>query len=226
MILGRLSRRAALATVATLVVATPAMAGLVIQNQMQADITSSEACFSKVAGADDGAYTGATATSPLGGFNDDPATETIEVDGVSLLEERLEVRGMRGDRVIYTDLVRFRNECGIPLEVTLVADANVGTGDWIDRSARIYLSATPVTIGSAVDLGRPGSGTGGWDPTPIIVEADSGAIPVTNARTGTVTLPPGQELRGAIAITAGVDSADGSVGTVNWVAEAVHSTSN
>ncbi len=224
MIFGRLSRRAAMATVATLVVATPAMAGLVIQQQMQADITSAEGCFSKVAGADDGVFTGATATSPLGGFSDDPAADTVEIDGVNLLEAGLEVRGMRGSRVVYTDLVRFRNECDIALDVTLVADATVGTGDWIDRSARIYLSSTPQAIGAGGDLGRPGTPGGAWDPTPIIVEADSGAIPVTNARTGTVTLPPGQELRGAITISAGVDSADGSIGTVNWVVEATHTT--
>ncbi len=223
LLMGRISKRVALATVALLVFATPAMASLVIQNQMQANITSAQACFEKTPGDDNASYTGATATSPLGGFSNDPEADTIVLDGVTMIEELLTVRGMRGDRVIYTDLVRFQNNCDIPLDVSLVADATTGTGDWIDRSARVYLSATPGAIGG-VDpvLGRPGSAEGGWDPTPIIVEANSGAIPITNARTGSVTLQPGQELRGAIAISAGINSADGSIGTLNWVAEAVH----
>ena len=219
--IGRISRRAMLIIVAMLVFATPAMASLVVHNFMEADITSADACFVKVAGDDFASYTGAGANDPLSSFSNDETTDLIQINGADLLEEKITVRGMRGDRVMYTDVVRYQNNCDISLDVRLVTDAATATGDWTDRSARIYLSALPATIGTdPAGLGRPGVTGDGWDVTPIVVEADTGAIPSGNQSTGTVTLAPGQELRGAFVISAGVNSSNGAVGTINWVAEA------
>lgn len=220
--IGRLTRRAAFSLVAVLVFATPAAASFVLQNLMEGEIASSDACFVKVAGADASSYPGAGATDPLAGFSNDPATDTVVFDGVELSQERVTVRGMRGDLVTYTDVVRFQNNCSVPLDVSLVADATSGTGDWIDRSARIYLSSSPVPIGGVPTLGRPGSAGSGWDPTAIVIEANSGAIPITNARTGAVTVDPGEELRGAVMVAAGINASNSSTGTVNWVVEAVN----
>lgn len=219
--IGRISRRAMLIIVGMLVFATPAMASLVVQNFMEADISSADACFVKVAGDDFTSYTGAGATDPLASFSADETTDTIEINGADLLEEKITIRGMRGDRVLYTDVVRYQNNCDISFDIRLVTDATTATGDWTDRSARIYLSALPAALGiDPVGLGTPGVVGEGWDVTPILVEANTGAIPTGNQATGFVTVAPGQEIRGAFVVAAGVNAPSNSNGTVNWVAEA------
>ncbi len=223
---GKITRRMALVIVGLLVFATPAFASLVVQNYLQADIQVGEACFVKVGGQDAISYVGTDPDDPLASFSDDPTDpvdpNTITVDGVNLLEERLTVRGMRGDRVTYTDVVRYQNNCEIPLEIQLIATAGNGTGDWSDRSARIYLSSTPVAVGGTPTLGFPGTAGSGWDLTPIVVEANTGAILPGNSQTGTVLVGPGEEIRGAITVSAGVNSTTTGIGTVNWVAQAVN----
>ena len=221
--LSKLTNRAALLVVATLVFATPAMASLVVQNFMQADISAADPCFFKAAGDDTVTYSGADADDPFVAFDD---TQTIQVDGSNLIQENIAVRGMTGDRVVYTDIVRYQNLCNVPLQITLVADSTNGVGDWNDRSARIYLSTASDVIGAAdadevAPAGLPGDvGAGsGWDAQPIVVDAGGN---VSETTTGTITLPPGRELRGAIVISTGTGAGDGT-GTINWQARATNS---
>lgn len=221
--LSKLTNRTALLIVATLVFATPAMASLVVQNFMQADITAADPCFFKAAGDDTLTYAGSDADDPFVAFD---ASQTIQVDGSNLIQENIAVRGMIGDRVVYTDIVRYQNRCDVPLEISLVADSANGIGDWTDRSARIYLSTASDVIGAAdadevAPAGLPGDvGNGsGWDAQPIVVDAGGN---VSEASTGTITLPAGQELRGAIVISTGTGAGDG-VGTINWQARATNS---
>ncbi len=221
--LSKLTNRGALLIVATLVFATPAMASLVIQNFMQADISAADPCFFKAAGDDTVTYTGADSDDPFVAFD---ATQTIQVDGSNLIQENIAVRGMTGDRVVYTDIVRYQNRCNVPLQITLVADSNNGVGDWTDRSARIYLSTSSDVIGAAdasekAPAGLPGDvGAGsGWDALPIVVDAGGN---VSETSTGTITLAPGRELRGAIVISTGTGAGNG-VGTINWQARATNS---
>ncbi len=210
------ARRGSLVMVATLMFATPAMASLVVQNYMEADVAIVDACFSKVPGQDPISYTGQDDDDPLAGFDD---TNTVQVSGTNLLEEKLTIRGMRGDRVMYTDVVRYQNTCDVPMSVTLIADGTTATGDWGDRSAQIYIS----TVAAPASL--PGDPTSGeWDNQPIIVTPGSAAISAPNNQTGSVTIPPGGEVRGAIVVAAGVDATDG-VGTVNWIATATNDNS-
>jgi hypothetical protein len=221
--LSKLTNRGALLIVATLVFATPAMASLVIQNFMRADISAADPCFFKAAGDDTLTYTGADADDPFVAFD---ATQTIQVDGSNLIQERISVRGMTGDRVVYTDIVRYQNRCNVPLRITLVADSTNGVGNWTDRSARIYLSTASDVIGAAdaneqAPAGLPGDvGAGsGWDARPIVVDAGGN---VSETSTGTITLAPGRELRGAIVISTGTGAGNG-VGTINWQARATNS---
>lgn len=221
--LSKLTNRGALLIVATLVFATPAMASLVIQNFMRADISAADPCFFKAAGDDTLTYTGADADDPFVAFD---ATQTIQVDGSNLIQERIAVRGMTGDRVVYTDIVRYQNRCNVPLSITLVADSTNGVGNWTDRSARIYLSTASDVIGAAdaneqAPAGLPGDvGAGsGWDARPIVVDAGGN---VSETSTGTITLAPGRELRGAIVISTGTGAGNG-VGTINWQARATNS---
>ncbi len=221
--LTNLSRQTALLIVAFCVFATPAMASLVVQNYMQADITAADPCFFKTAGDDTTSYTGADADDPLVAFD---ATQTIQIDGSNLIEETISVRGMVGDRIVYTDVVRYQNRCDVTLDITLVADSSTGTGDWTDRSARIYLSTASDVIGAddaseVAPAGLPGDvGAGsGWDANPIVIDA-GGAISETS--TGTISLAPGRELRGAIVVSTGTGAGSG-VGSVNWQARATNS---
>jgi len=219
--LSKLTTRGALLLVATLVFATPAMASLVVQNFMQAEITAADPCFFKAAGDDTLTYTGADADDPFVAFDD---TQTIQVDGSNLIQENIAVRGMTGDRVVYTDIVRYQNRCNVPLQITLVADSTTGVGDWNDRSARIYLSTASDVVGAAdadevPPAGLPGDVGAGWDAQPIVVDAGGN---VSETTTGTITLAPGRELRGAIVISTGTGAGDG-VGTINWQARATNS---
>jgi hypothetical protein len=221
--LSKLTNRGALLIVATLVFATPAMASLVVQNFMQAEITAADPCFFKAAGDDTITYAGTDSDDPFVGFD---ATQTIQVDGSNLIQENISVRGMTGDRVVYTDVVRYQNRCDVPLDITLVADSANGVGDWTDRSARIYLSTASDIIGASdaeenPPAGLPGDvGAGsGWDARPIVVDAGGN---VSERSTGTITLAPGRELRGAIVISTGTGAGDG-VGTIDWQARATNS---
>lgn len=221
--LSKLTTKSALLLVAALVFATPAMASLVVQNFMQADITAADPCFFKAAGDDTLTYTGSDADDPFVAFD---ASQTVQVDGSNLIEENISVRGMIGDRVVYTDIVRYQNRCDVPLDITLVADSTTGSGDWTDRSARIYLSTASDVIGAddadeVAPAGLPGDvGVGsGWDATPIVVDAGGN---VSELSTGTITLAPGRELRGAIVISTGTGAGSG-VGTINWQARATNS---
>ncbi len=207
------ARKGMLVMVATLMFAAPAMASLVIQNYMEADVTLADACFSKVAGDDPVSYTGTDANDPLAGFDD--TTNTVTVSGANLLEEKLTIRGMQGDRVMYTDVVRYRNTCDIDLNVTLIAEGATATGNWVDRSAQIYISNI------AAPTGLPGVSVD-WNNQPIIVTAGTAAITAPNNRTGSVIIPAGGEVQGAVVIAAGTGSALTGVGTVNWVATATH----
>ncbi len=219
----RITKPVAIVIVALFVFATPALASLVVQNFMQADITAAEPCFFKAPGDDTITYNQADADAddPFVGFD---AAQTTAVDGANLVEETLSIRGMIGDRIMYTDVVRYQNTCDVPLDIQLLA--SVAGGNWNDRSAAIYLSSASDTIGAAdaaeiAPAGRPGDiGEGsGWDAAPIVVNA--GGV-IGNDATGIITLAPGQELRGAVVISSGT-TASPEVGTVNWTAEATNS---
>lgn len=221
--IGRLTQKSALIIVAGMVLATPAMASLVVQNFMQADISAAAPCFFKAAGDDTISYDGGDANDPLVIFD---ATQTVSVDGSNLIEETITVRGMTGDRIVYTDVVRYQNLCDVALEVSLVADSSAGSGDWSDRSARIYLSTASHVVGASdanevAPAGLPGDigVSSGWDASPIVIDAGGN---ISETSTGTVSLAPGQELRGAIVISTGATAGPG-IGSVNWQARATNS---
>lgn len=214
---GRLTRRTAIGAAALMTVASPAFASLVIDNFMEANVSVSDACFVKVAGDDATTYTGTDADDPQVLFDDED--NRLTVDGVDLLEEQLSIRGMRGDRVYYTDIVRYRNDCDVTLQIQLTGASVTDAGQWTDRSARVYLSDTVWTgEGAEPAFGVPGDPGSGWNDTPIVVAVNGS---VTSSETGTVTVPPGSQIRGAIAILADAE-ADDAASVLNWTAVATH----
>lgn len=205
----KFTRRSAATVVALMMLAAPAGASIIVQNYMEADIVAAPPCFNKTAGADavDGTTDG---TDELVTF-DGTATDTI--DGVTLTEEKITVQGMTGDRVIYTDVAHFNNDCDSDIVVQLTAQAN-GTA-WTGVHGEIWLSniEDPTDVDPSVDVLA-----NEWNDTAI--EVTDGAIGV--ASTGAVTVPAGQSVQAAFVLATAPDFA--GTATINWVAEATIST--
>ena len=139
----KFTRRSAAIIVALLMVAAPASASIIVQNFMEADITAAPPCFVKTTGDD-------PANSTQASF-DATGANTIAVDGVDLLEEKISVTGMTGDRVIYTDVVRYENNCTEAIDVVLTT--NAVSGDWSELAAEIWISniAAPAAVDPNLD---------------------------------------------------------------------------
>jgi len=213
----RMSRRAAAIAVGMLAIGTPAGASLLVENFMEASITAAPACFNKVAGG--GIYVPGDADDPQAEFD---GTNTTTEDGVLVTEELLTIRGMVGDRVTYTRVVEYKNDCDIPLEVSLVNGVSAGT--WAERTARVYISkngnpADLIDRDDATDAG-PVDLADSDDWVDTYIEVDKGGV-VSSPSTTVVTIPPGESRFGAISITS--SNADtGAIDTINWTAQAVH----
>lgn len=204
----RFTRRSAAVAVAFLLVAAPAGASIIVQNYMEADVVAAPPCFVKLSGDD-------PVNSSQAGFSNDPAVDTVLVDNVNLLEEKLTVTGMTGDRVVYTDMVRYRNNCLEPITVQLSASEITGTA-WADVAAEIWISNVPAPAN--IDPNLDPAPTDDWNDDPIDIPAGStpGAFVET---TGTVVVAPNTEVQGAIVVSSDVDFDTGTA-TVNWVASA------
>ena len=214
---GRISRRTAVAATAMTVFATPAFASLVIQSYMRADITVADNCLVSRAGSDVASYT--TAAGPDADF----ATGNMAPTRVTFEEDTLTIRGMQGDRVIYTDVARIRNECDVPLTVQLNMDGSQG-GGWTDRYAEVYLSSVALPLDSVQNLGFPTDSSGNWVATPLAV--DSGGN-VVNAQSSVVPVGPNQEIRIATLIEAGTTpSSLSATSSMSWEVMAQNNNGN
>lgn len=200
----KFTRRSAAIVVALLMVAAPASASIIVQNFMEADITAAPPCFIKTEGSD-------AANSTQASFDD--SSNTIAVDGVDLLEEKISVTGMTGDRVIYTDVVHYENNCAEPIDVVLTT--NAVAGDWTNLAAEIWISNNGAP--AAIDPNLDGVG-GDWNDDYIIVPAGTAAGAFVDS-TGTITVPAGGEVHGAFVVSSDVAFTAGTA-TVNWVAQA------
>lgn len=210
----RATGRVAVIVLAFLLMAVPALAAVITQNFMRADVSADSACFTKVAGADSVAFNN-PALDPYIEFDNSVAIADAG-SGLSLLQERLTVEGYAGDRITYTDYVHYENNCDTPLTIQLVAEPDFNgdpakDGSWADVQAAIYLSVAP--------NGTAGTSLSGpdWDASPIVVNAT--AVP---GSTGTVTILPGEYVQGAIVIDADVASAGSGPYTLRYTAQASH----
>lgn len=212
MFLSRVSRQFAITTAAIAIVATPAVASVVIQSYMRSDVTVGPNCLVSEAGTDTATYQ--TEQGPFAGF----ATGDMATTRVTLEEDTLSVRGMRGDRVIYTDVARIRNECQVELTVNLRAEGSQGQG-WQNRYAEVYLSSATRPLGTSEYFGFPGDGSGNWTAAPLAIDG-GGLVSPTSAP---VVLPAGQEARIATVIEAGSDpSVMEQVSILSWEVTALH----
>ena len=211
----RATGRVAVLVIAMLMLAVPALAAVITQNFLRADVSADAACFTKVAGADALAFNN-PALDPYIEF-DDTATVVDASSGLSLLQERLTVEGYAGERITYTDYVHYENNCDSPLSVQLIAEPDFNgnpakDGAWTNVQAKIYISV-------AAD-GTAGTDLNGadWDASPIVVNAT--AVP---GSTGTVTVLPGEYVQGAIVIDVDAAGAGSGPYTLRYTAQAAHS---
>lgn len=206
----RFTRRSASVAILLLVLAAPAGASIIVQNYMEADLNASPPCFVKLSGQD-------PINSSQASFSNNPAVNTIQVDNVDLLEEKLSLNAMTGDRVIYTDMVRYRNNCAEPITVQLTATEIVGAAWASDISAEIWLSnvPSPANIDPNLDPGPP---VDDWNDDAILIPAGTAAGTFTDS-TGTVVVAPSTEIQGAFVVSSDVGFTTGTA-TVNWVASA------
>ena len=212
----RMTLRGAVAAILAIAVATPVLAAVLIQNFMRADIEAVQACFVKVEGGDATTYNVAAA-DPYANVD---TTSTVSANGIDFLQEEVTVKGYDGDRTIYTDVVRYQNNCDNDLSVQLILENDVannprvenwGTGD---IAAAIYLSDVPVTIGDPANGGT--DLVTNWDGSPITVDGNAN---VGNAQTGSVVIAPGEEVISAYRIDVS-DGSQGSTGTLRYTAVA------
>ncbi|MEM7093191.1 MAG: hypothetical protein AAF567_09335 [Actinomycetota bacterium] len=200
------TRRSAAIVVALLMIAAPAGASVIVQNYMEAEVSAVAPCFAKTVGAD---------PDPVGTpgalITYDGTGNTTTVDGVDLIEERITLTGMVGDRVIYTDVVNYVNNCTDPITVQLTSTGV--SGDWSDFSAEIWISnvANPANI----DPNQDPALTDDWNDTLLFV-----GDPFVAGSTGSVVVAPGASVQGAFVVSTDVAIAGGTTATVNWVAEA------
>lgn len=188
--------------------------------RMKADITAVAPCLVKVAGRDAKTFSDA-AKLPYVALDAAATIATPAPDAVKLLNESVTVSAFKGDRLIIGDVGRITNNCNYPLTVSLKADAQFGSavtaGDWTDLAMDVYLGKKNAGV-SATDFALAAD----WDATPIHVQpAVAAAGVVTNASTGVVVIPAGEDRQIGFRIDAGT-TAVAKPATLRWTVSALN----
>ena len=221
----RVSRRMAIASVALMSVAAPAAASVIIQNFIVANVSNKAACFTKIAGSDSlvTAYGSAAALASAGPYAAVNTTNTLtSTAGVTLLNEKVDIRGFAGDRTRYTDIIRYKNTCSVPITVSLKAEADAAgsaiasqtapaAAAWSGMSVKAYMSKVAAPVAStALETDAVN-----WDQQFTI--SSTGAV--VNG-SNTVTVASGSELQGAFIVDVDSSAAATIVNTFHYTASA------
>lgn len=214
----RVTRRAAIATVAFVSIAAPAAAGVLIQNFIKGTVTAVAPCFVKVAGVDSTTYGTAGALAGTGPYVKFDATPTLSAGGVALINETVAIRGFSGDRTKYTDVIRYQNNCAVPMNIRLTAEADpaagaVTSGPW-DSSVRVFLSTAAATVPVASTSLE--TDTTNWNQQFFI---DAAGTIVTTGST-TITVAAGGQLQGAFTVDVPSTAVAASTRTFRYTATA------
>ena len=134
----RMTRRGAGLLIALMLIAVPAAAAVMTQSFVKATATLADECFRIEAGGDVALVPG------LVEFSAGPAIQP-EGAGVTLVEAELGVTGQVGDRVIYTDVAAFTNNCG-SVTLQLLSASDPAGGDELEPAVG------PGTIWESVNL--------------------------------------------------------------------------
>jgi hypothetical protein len=192
----RVTRRTAIATVALMAVAVPAGASVIIQNFIVAKVTGKAPCFVKIGGSDSTTYGTAGALAGTGPYVFTDTTPTLSAGGVNFINETISIRGFAGDRTKYTDVIRYQNNCSVPMTIRLTAEADPAGGlatsvGWNDMVVRAYLSKVAAPVAST-DLETDAIN---WDQQFGI--SSVGAVTVSGSA---ITVAAGAELQGGFSV--------------------------
>jgi hypothetical protein len=190
----RRSLRFAVAGIAVLA-ATPAAASVVMQNFARADVNTAAACMVKVVGSDSTAYNDPLKL-PYVAFSD---TGSISANSTNLINEKISITGLKGDRLMVSDAMRIKNTCNYPINVQLTAEADAATptanaavSTWPNLYMRLYVASSSSAALPAAGKALPFTALNGWDQNPIVVSA-AGAV--TASQTSSVALAANAELQ-------------------------------
>ena len=203
------------AVVAALVVsAVPAGAAVLVQNFVRADASRNAACVTKIAGLDSAPSVITTNVTGTG----------TSSTGVALLNESISIKSFAGDRTVATDSIRIKNTCASAMNVFLRAEPGLAaattSGDWTALAMNVYLGNTSIVSAGALNpaLSTTDFAAGGWDSAPIrITPPASGTLGVvSNATTGTVSIPAGREVQLGIFVDSGSAAPTTGTATLNF----------
>ncbi len=214
----RVTRRVAVASVAMMSIAAPAVASVVIQNFIKGTVTAQPACFTKIIGSDHTAYSInlATVTKPY--VNVVTTSTAASVAGAVLLNESVDVRGFAGDRTKYTDVIRYKNNCGYAVSVRLTAETDAAgtpaTTAWSGMTVRTFLSKVVAPV-PTTNLPQLETDTTNWDQQFLI--NSTGVVTATGTAQ---TVAAGAELQGAFVVDVDSAAAAASFNTFHYTASA------
>jgi hypothetical protein len=152
----RMTRRGAGMLIALMLIAVPAAAAVMTQTFVKATASLDDTCFDLEAGSDVTSFPGLVTFDP---------GPTIQAAGgnADLVAAEVTVKGQVGDRVIYTDVAFFSNDCGtVTLRLLSASDPAggdelepaVGPGTiWEDVDIYVYVenTSTPSATSNPVD---------------------------------------------------------------------------
>jgi hypothetical protein len=211
-----MTRRWAGILIAMMMIAVPASAAVITQNFMRADVSVNAACFTKIAGNDVSSGSGFITFNGGATISDPSGT-------VDLIQETMSVQGFAGDRLLYTDAVRFNNDCPDDIAVTFVSEndpSGATTGlaidpafapgtIWVDIDITLYMATV------AAPTGTPGTSSD-WQ---VMMRVAGGTA---TDQISTVNIPAG----GSRAMAVVIDTDDGvtttATGTLRWTSQATH----
>jgi hypothetical protein len=208
-----MTRRWAGILIAMMMIAVPASAAVITQNFMRADVSVNAACFTKTAGDD--VSSGSGFMTFAGGATIQDSSGTVD-----LIQETMSVQGFAGDRLIYSDAVRFNNNCPDTIALAFVSEidpagniavdpAFVPGGFWADVDIALYIATV------ASPTGTPGA-SADWQ---VMMRVNGGTV---TDQISTVNIPNGATRSMAVVL----DTDDGvtttATGTLRWTAQATH----
>jgi hypothetical protein len=206
----RARKIAALVAVLAVVCPVTAWAAIRMQNFARSDINTSGSCIAQEPGGNALTFTN-DATGPLLTVN----SATSVIGDATMLQTTVTAEGNPGERTVYPDVLRIRNNCNYPGTATLILEPDfaanaAATGAWTDLNMSLHLSAIAPPIATA-DLSVAAS----WNPTAAVVTAGS----VTAANSGSVTIAAGARLQIALVVDAGTSVSTASPATLRWTTQ-------
>lgn len=205
---GSFTKVGALGIIVVILLAVPVAAAISVQNFLTADVQVADACFDKTAGSDVSSGTG---------FLTFDATTTVSDGGVNLVQESLTIRAFAGDRLLYTDAMRYNNNCGSPLLLQLDTAPDPANNPSLVPSTGGIWDNVNITF---YVQDPSGTTVAGLDGTHTELLSVSGG---TLSTTGSLTIADGGTAIMSIIVDTDGSALVGDSGTLRWIAIADHS---